>query len=178
MKKVLVVVDYQNDFVDGSLGFNQSENIAKEVYSLVAKSIKEKDLVVFTKDTHGSEYLQTREGRFLPVEHCIRGTKGHDLFGQLNVFEDLIDPNVIILEKDNFGSEKLCDAIEDAFSGAPEQIDFCGVVTNICVLSNVVLCMTRFKEAEIIVHEDATAALGDLQDKTLEVLKSLGVRVV
>ncbi|MEG1783158.1 MAG: isochorismatase family cysteine hydrolase [Oscillospiraceae bacterium] len=178
MKKVLVVVDYQNDFVDGSLGFNQSENISKEIYSLVAGSIKNKDLVIFTKDTHGQEYLDTREGQFLPVKHCIKGTDGHKLFGQLDIFEEMIDPNVIIIEKDNFGSEKLCDAIEEAFSGAPDEINFCGVVTNICVLSNVVLCMTRFKESQIIVHEDATAALGDMQDKSIAVLKGLGVKIV
>ena len=86
MSRVLVVVDYQNDFVDGSLGFNQSESIAGNIYSLVARSVKNGDLVVFTKDTHYEDYLNTREGRFLPVEHCIKGTKGHQLFGELKIF--------------------------------------------------------------------------------------------
>ena len=178
MKKVLVVVDYQNDFVSGSLGFNQSENISREIYSRVASHVKNKDLVIFTKDTHNKNYLSTREGRFLPVEHCIKGTDGHKLFGQLEVFEDTIDPNVVVLEKDTFGCDKLCDAIEEAFNGEPDVIEFCGVVTNICVLSNVIIAMTRFKEAEIIVHEDATAAIGNMQDYTLEVLKGLGVKIV
>ena len=87
MKKVLVVVDYQNDFVNGSLGFLQSENIATEIYSLVVKAARNKDLIIFTKDTHYENYLSTREGKFLPVEHCIKGTDGHRLYGELAVFE-------------------------------------------------------------------------------------------
>ncbi|MBQ8604417.1 MAG: cysteine hydrolase family protein [Oscillospiraceae bacterium] len=178
MKRVLVVVDYQKDFVDGSLGFLQSENIAPEIYSLVVKATRNKDLVVFTKDTHYENYLSTREGKFLPVKHCIKGTDGHRLYGELEAFEDVISPDVIIVEKETFGSDKLCNVIEEAFNGEPDVIEFCGVVTNICVLSNVVLCQTHFKNAEIIVHEDATAAVGNSQTYAIEVLKGLGVKVV
>ena len=178
MSRVLVVVDYQNDFVDGSLGFNQSESIAGNIYSLVARSVKNGDLVVFTKDTHYEDYLTTREGRFLPVEHCIKGTKGHQLFGELKIFEDEIRPNVIVLEKSDFGCDKLCEAIEDAFGGEPDQIEFCGVVTNICVISNIVLCQTHFKKAKLCLHLDACAALGDMQKHAVEVIKGLGVEIV
>ena len=178
MSKVLVVVDYQNDFVDGSLGFNQSENIAGNIYTLVVNALRNGDLVIFTKDTHGEDYLETREGRFLPVEHCIKGTKGHQLFGELKVFEEEIRPNVIVLEKGDFGCDKLCGAIEDAFGGAPDRIEFCGVVTNICVLSNIVLCQTYFKKAELALHLDACAALGDMQNHAVEVIKGLGVEII
>ena len=178
MKKALIVVDYQNDFVDGSLGFLQSENIAPEIYSLVLKAVREKDLVIFTKDTHYENYLSTREGKFLPVKHCIKGTDGHRRFGELAAFEDTINPNVIIVEKETFGSDKLCEIIEETFNGDPDVIEFCGVVTNICVLSNVVLCQTKFKNTEIVVHEDATAAVGNMQMHSLEVLKGLGVKIV
>ena len=178
MSKVLVVVDYQNDFVDGSLGFNQSENIAGNIYTLVVNALRNGDLVVFTKDTHGEDYLETREGRFLPVEHCIKGTKGHQLFGELKVFEEEIRPNVIVLEKGDFGCDKLCSAIEEAFGGAPDEIEFCGVVTNICVLSNVVLCQTHFKKAKLSLHLDACAAVGDMQHHAVEVIKGLGVEII
>jgi nicotinamidase-related amidase len=178
MSRVLVVVDYQNDFVDGSLGFNQSESIAGNIYSLVARSVKNGDLVIFTKDTHYEDYLKTREGRFLPVEHCIKGTKGHQLFGELKIFEDEIRPNVIVLEKSDFGCDKLCEAIEEAFGGEPDEIDFCGVVTNICVISNIVLCQTHFKKAKLSLHLDACAALGDMQKHAVEVIKGLGVEIV
>ena len=178
MRKVLVVVDYQNDFVDGSLGFNQSESIAGNIYTLVARSLKAGDLVVFTKDTHYEDYLSTREGVFLPVEHCIKGTKGHQLFGELKVFEDQINPNVLVLEKSDFGCDKLCDAIEEAFGGEPDQIEFCGVVTNICVISNIVLCQTHFKNARLGLHLDACAALGEMQKHAVEVIKGLGVEII
>ena len=178
MKRALIVVDYQKDFVDGSLGFLQSEAIATEIYPLVAKAVKNGDFVVFTKDTHYENYLETREGKFLPVVHCIKGTPGHALYGELAVFEETVHPNVVVLEKETFGSDKLRSVIEEAFSGEPAVIEFCGVVTNICVLSNVVMCQTHFKNAEIIVHEDATAALGDMQHHSIEVLKGLGVKVI
>lgn len=178
MKKALIVVDYQKDFVDGSLGFLAAENIADTIYSLVAKSMADKDFIVFTKDTHYENYMETREGKFLPVEHCIKGTAGHSLYGRLADFEDAVVPNVVVLEKETFGSDKLCETIEDAFSGEPDVIEFCGVVTNICVLSNVVLCQTHFKNARIIVHEDATAALGNMQTHAIEVLKGLGVEII
>ncbi len=178
MKKALIVVDYQNDFVDGSLGFLGAENIAGNIYNLVAKAVANKDFIVFTKDTHYENYLSTREGKFLPVPHCIKGTDGHRLYGQLADFEDVVTPNAVILEKETFGSDKLCDVIEDAFNGEPDVIEFCGVVTNICVISNVILCQTHFKNARIAVHEDATAALGDMQHHAIEVLKGLGVEII
>ncbi|MEG1895782.1 MAG: isochorismatase family cysteine hydrolase [Oscillospiraceae bacterium] len=177
MRKVLVVVDYQKDFVDGSLGFNQSESISGAIYSLVARYVKGGDLVIFTKDTHGENYLSTREGKFLPVPHCIKGTEGHKLFGDLGVFEEEIYPNVIVLEKDVFGCEQLCTVIEEAFCGEPDLIEFCGVVTNICVLSNVIICNTHFKNAEIAVFDDATAAIGTAQSHSLEIMKGLGITV-
>ena len=178
MSRVLVVVDYQNDFVDGSLGFNQSESIAGNIYALVARYIRNGDLVVFTKDTHGENYPETREGQFLPVKHCIKGTKGHLLFGELKIFEEEIRPNVIILEKSDFGCDKLCEAIEEAFGGEPDEIDFCGVVTNICVISNIVLCQTHFKKATLNLHLDACAAMGEMQKYAVEVIRGLGVNIV
>ena len=178
MKKALIVVDYQNDFVDGALGFLGAENIAEKVYNLVAKAMANKDFIVFTKDTHYENYMETREGKFLPVPHCIKGTHGHNLYGGLADFEDVVTPNAVIVEKETFGSDKLCETLEEAFNGEPDVIEFCGVVTNICVISNVILCQTHFKNAKIVVHEDATAALGDMQHHAIEVLKGLGVEIV
>lgn len=178
MKKALIVVDYQKDFVDGALGFLGAENIADKIYNLVAKAVANKDFIVFTKDTHYENYLETREGKFLPVPHCIKGTEGHGLYGRLADFEDVVSPNAVILEKETFGSDKLCSVLEEAFNGRPDVIEFCGVVTNICVISNVVLCQTHFKDAKIVVHEDATAALGKMQDYAIEVMKGLGVEII
>lgn len=100
------------------------------------------------------------------------------MFGNLNGFEDSVSPNIAIVEKETFGSDKLCSVIEKAFSGAPDVIEFCGVVTNICVLSNVILCLTHFKETKIVVHQNATAALGNMQELSIEILKGLGVEII
>ncbi len=183
MKRVLVVVDYQNDFVTGSLGFLQSENIQNKIYSLVMNSISKKDLIIFTKDTHDENYLHTREGENLPVLHCVKGTDGHKLFGKLEDFEDTITPNVVILEKDTFGSFDLINVIENQFLSEPDVIEFCGVVTNICVLSNIVIAMNKFKNAKIILHENASAAIetakdGNMHYHAIKVLESMGVEIV
>ncbi len=178
MKKVLVVIDYQNDFVSGSLGFNQSENIQKNIYALVANSVAKKDLIIFTKDTHYDDYLTTREGKNLPVVHCVKETHGHKLFGQLEVFETEKLDCVEIVEKETFGSEEMCDIIQKRCVDEPEVIEFCGVVTNICVLSNIVLAMTRFKNSKIVLHESACAAIGEAQQYALKILKDLGVEII
>ena len=175
MKKVLVVVDIQKDFVDGALG-------TKEAVAIIDNAVKkienfDGDIIV-TYDTHYENYMETREGKFLPVPHCIKGTPGHNLYGGLADFEDVVTPNAVIVEKETFGSDKLCETLEEAFNGEPDVIEFCGVVTNICVISNVILCQTHFKNSRIIVHEDATAALGDMQHHAIEVLKGLGVEIV
>ena len=175
MKKALVVVDYQNDFVDGALGFEDAEKIAGNIYALVEKAKEENDFIVFTKDTHYENYLETREGKFLPVPHCIKGSEGHGLFGKLAEYEN--DKDVTVVEKNTFGSVDLPEVLKNKFGGAPDVIEFCGVVTNICVISNVIICMSHFTDAEIIVHADATAALGDMQLHAIEVLKGLGVKV-
>lgn len=176
MKKALVVIDYQNDFVNGSLGFEQAEKISENIYSLVEKSLGDNDYIVFTKDTHYENYLETREGKFLPIKHCIKGTSGHDLFGKLKDFEK--NENINVIEKETFGSDKLCPDIEKHFNGAPDVIELCGIVTNICVLSNAVLCLTHFKDTKIVVHENATAALGDMQKYAIDILKGLGVEII
>ena len=175
MSRLLVVVDMQKDFIDGALGTKEAQaivpNVIKEINSFDGD-------VVFTFDTHSSIYLSTQEGKNLPVPHCIKGTDGHGLYGQLADFEDVVTPNTVILEKETFGSDRLCETIEEAFSGEPDVIEFCGVVTNICVISNVILCQTHFKNAKIVVHEDATAAVGDMQHHAIEVLKGLGVEII
>ncbi len=80
MKKLLVVIDYQNDFVNGALGFKKAEQLEEGIYNKVKEYLNAGDNVIFTYDTHTKEYLNTREGKNLPVSHCIINTKGHDLW--------------------------------------------------------------------------------------------------
>ena len=178
MKKLLVVIDYQNDFVNGALGFVKAENLENNIYNKVKSYLNEGHNVVFTYDTHSEEYLNTREGKSLPVPHCIINTKGHELYGKLSEFKE--NSNTIHINKYSFGispqeiirlSEKLGDNIE--------QIEFVGVVTNICVISNIVMFQSKYINSEIIVDASLCASFDKkLHEKALDVMEGLQVKVI
>lgn len=104
MKKILVVVDYQKDFVNGSLGFDKAVTLEKGIYQKIKQYKQNSDEIVFTFDTHNDNYLQTQEGRNLPVPHCLRNTEGWDLYGKI---ADLCDETSKRFEKITFGSLEL-----------------------------------------------------------------------
>ena len=104
MKRLLVVVDFQNDFVDGALGFSGAERLEGPIAEKIRAYYDAYDEVVFTFDTHRRDYLNTQEGRNLPVEHCIDGTPGHDLHGSV---AGLLDRATAVFDKPTFGSEGL-----------------------------------------------------------------------
>ena len=152
MKKLLVVVDYQNDFIDGALGFAGAEKLAP----LIAKKIAEVRAgggdVAFTLDTHGENYLETSEGKKLPVPHCIKGTDGHRLYPEIAA---LVSDGDIVLEKPVFGSAELFDLLRNSDY---TDIELCGLVTDICVISNAVLAKTALPEARVSVSKSLTAS--------------------
>ena len=84
MKKLLIVVDYQKDFVNGSLGFKEAEDLDEYLASLIDQYHQNKDDVIFTFDTHQNNYLETQEGKNLPIEHCIKNSDGWELYGKVN----------------------------------------------------------------------------------------------
>lgn len=132
MKKLLIVVDYQNDFVSGSLGFEAAKRIEDAVCEKIRAYQAAGDDVVYTLDTHGPSYAGTQEGRKLPVAHCLRGTTGWELYGKA---AELLR-GCPAFEKPVFGSAALFDWLRGReYAG----IELCGVVSNICVLSNAVL---------------------------------------
>ena len=135
MKKLLIVVDYQNDFVSGSLGFEAAKRIEDAVCEKIRAYQAAGDDVVYTLDTHGPSYADTQEGRKLPVAHCLRGTPGWELYGKA---ADLLR-GCPAFEKPVFGSADLFDWLRGRKYGS---IELCGVVSNICVLSNAVLART------------------------------------
>lgn len=177
-RKLLVVIDYQNDFVDGTLGFEKAKTLENSIYDKVKSYLENGDKVVFTYDTHYEEYLQTREGKNLPVAHCIKGTDGHKLYGKLNEFSDA--ENTFHYEKEGFGISptdmiRLAnDIVEDI-----KEIEIVGVVTNICVISNIVMFQSQYREADIIVDASLCASFDDtLHEKTLDVAEGLQVKVI
>lgn len=173
MKRCLIVVDYQNDFVSGSLGFDR----AAELDTRIAEKIKiyraNGGDILFTFDTHEQNYLQTREGRYLPVEHCIIGTSGHELYG--NVHKNRIETDRCFC-KTTFGSDELYEYLKTV---PYDCIELVGVVSNICVISNAVLAKTAQPETDIIVDAGCVASNDDaLNTAALNVMESLQIQVI
>ncbi|WP_300385911.1 isochorismatase family cysteine hydrolase [Clostridium sp.] len=178
MKKLLVVIDYQNDFVNGALGFEKAVKLEKPIYDKVNKYLENGDKVAFTYDTHYEEYLQTREGRNLPISHCIKGTNGHNLYGKINEFSTV--ENTFYYEKEGFGiSPRDMIRLAREIGEDIQEIEMVGVVTNICVISNIVMFQSEYRDANIIVDASLCASFDDnLHEKTLDVAEGLQVKVI
>lgn len=153
--KVLVVVDMQTDFVNGALGTAEAVEIVPYVVGRVVDGINRGERIFFTRDTHEENYMDTQEGRNLPVPHCIRGTDGWEIIPQLQ--EYTIDREIV--DKPTFGSETLAKRlVELDREEAIEKITFLGLCTDICVISNALLAKAFLPEVEIAV--DAACCAG------------------
>ena len=178
MKKLLVVVDYQKDFVNGALGFEKAETLEEGIYNKVKSNLKEGNKVLFTYDTHTEEYLNTREGKNLPIAHCIDNSDGHKLYGRLEEF--ISAENTLHYKKKSFGmSPEDIIEISNKIGDDIEEIEFVGVVTNICVISNVVAFQSKYINANIIVDSSLCASFVDeLHESALNVMESIHVKII
>ena len=173
MKKILVVVDMQNDFVDGALGSKEAVAILGSVVDKINNF--DGDLIA-TYDTHEEDYMQTREGKFLPVPHCIKGTDGWEL--NFAVENALSDKNCKRIEKETFGSVELVEYIRNNYDVNNIEMEFIGLCTDICVVSNVILIKANFPEMNVYV--DARCCAGVTHKKhmaALETMKSCQVEI-
>lgn len=173
MKKILVVVDYQNDFVTGSLGFEKAKALEDAIVRKIEQYKQKGDKVVFTFDTHEKNYMDTQEGKNLPVPHCIKNTEGWNLYGKL---AEYCNEAAACFEKPTFGSMKLANYLaENQF----DSVELVGVVSNICVISNAVLAKAALPEAEIIVDAACTASNDDsLNEKALDAMQGMQIKVI
>lgn len=178
MKKLLVVIDYQKDFVDGALGFKKAETLEDGIYNKVKKYLENDDKVLFTYDTHFENYLETREGKSLPVTHCYIDTEGHKLYGKLKEFVGTA--NTLHYNKSAFGiAPKDMLKIASDLGESPDEIELVGVVTNMCVISNVVTFQAQYINANLTVDGTLCASFDDsLHDKALDVIEALSVKVI
>ena len=145
MKNILVVVDMQKDFIDGALGTKEAEAIVDNV----ARTIKGFDgEIVFTRDTHYDNYMDTQEGKNLPVPHCIKGTDGWQIDKKLAAIIDA-DSGIKIFDKPTFGSVELAEYLKR--SGDIEKVTLIGLCTDICVISNALLIKAYLPETEVSV---------------------------
>ncbi len=174
-KKVFIVIDMQNDFITGSLGNKECQAIVEDLKAEIKKKREEGYEILFTQDTHGSEYLETQEGRNLPVTHCIRGSEGWEIIPELAEFVN--EDNVLC--KGSFGDVNIGPFVERAAGGVPEEIVMTGVCTDICVISNSMILKAYFPETPIKVmgnlcagvspesHQRALGAMGPCQIKVV-----------
>ena len=174
MGKYLFVIDYQKDFVDGALGFPGAEKLDGPI----AQKIRAygKGRVFFTRDTHFENYLSTREGRNLPVVHCIKGTDGWQVYGE--TAKALEETEAVAIDKLVFGMNVADPAVAEVLPETAEEIELVGLVSNICVVSNAVVLQSRYPEATIIVDAACTDSFDKtLHGKVLDVLEGFQVRV-
>lgn len=170
--KVLVVIDMQNDFIDGALGTPEACAI---VPAVVDKIRNFAGLVLATRDTHGTDYLNTQEGRNLPVEHCIKGTKGWELNPEISA---LIKEAPI--DKPTFGSCELGMRLKElAQHENIENITLIGVCTDICVISNAMIIKAFLPEVQVTVVKDCCAGVTpESHLRALEAMRSCQIEIV
>ena len=161
MKKVLIVIDMQNDFITGSLGTKEAQLIVPAVAERCRQAKAAGVDIIFTQDTHGADYMDTQEGRKLPVLHCVKGTSGWEICSALLPYAERT------IEKPAFGSVKLAEELCADY----DSFELCGLCTDICVISNAMLLKAFYPEKEVSViaglcagvtpesHENALSAM-------------------
>lgn len=183
-KKNLVIVDMQNDFVSGVLGGENQKVIVPNVVMLAKEFINEGCNIFYTLDSHTKDsYNLSREGKYLPVQHCIIGTEGHKLIPELEFITKV--PNAQAIYKlDSFGVWNLHQYFT-ASTGmnydpwGNYEFYFCGLVTNMCVLSTAMSFQNMFRRSDIYIYKDACASFDEnLHNKTLDIMKELQMIII
>ena len=192
--KVLIVVDMQKDFVDGSLGTKEAQAIVPLVAETIEEIAAPDTVVIFTKDTHPETYMSTLEGKNLPVPHCIKNTVGHSIVDEvfkayLNVIDTYADAyevypmteiNPITVEKPTFGSVELQNILFDINERmGVEEVTLMGLCTGICVMSNAILAKATLPEVPVNVVADCCACVTPESHKTaLEAMKLCQINII
>ena len=174
MRKILVVVDMQNDFIDGALGTKEAAAIVPNV----VKRIQEfEGDVLYTRDTHSDNYMETQEGRNLPVPHCIKGTPGWELCPDLKALRDA--DNSPVLDKVTFGAKDLPAYLEARYPGGLECVELIGLCTDICVISNAMVLKAFFPELPVSVTASCCAGVTpESHENALNAMKMCQIAVL
>jgi len=179
--KVLVVIDMQNDFINGSLGTPEAQAIVPNVEAKVREYANDPEAVIlYTRDTHYEDYMETFEGQHLPVPHCIESSPGWQIHS--SVFID--NGNVDIANKETFGYWDIAGMIRrSVFSHFEthdiDQIEICGLCTDICVISNALIIKSHYDDIPIIVDSSCCAGVTpEKHEAALEVMRSCQIEVI
>lgn len=173
MKKILIVVDMQNDFVGGAL----RNEMAMKIVPLVREKIEASradHVVIFTRDTHHANYMETEEGKNLPVPHCIEGTAGWQIIDEM---KDLADGADLVLDKETFGSSLLFAHLRQMQE--VEEVTLVGICTDICVISNALLAKAALPNAHVKVDARCTAGVTEeSHDNALAAMTACHIEVI
>ncbi|MDR1687621.1 MAG: cysteine hydrolase [Clostridiales bacterium] len=173
---ILIVVDMQNDFIDGSLGTAEARQILENVRRKIEKYKRENGRIIFTRDTHYDNYLETQEGRNLPVKHCIKDTGGWQISDKLST------EGALIWDKKSFGSPELAQFIKDEIGEGGYggyEIELVGLCTDICVISNALILKAFLPEVKLKVDSSCCAGVTNASHlNALEAMKMCQVNVV
>lgn len=177
-KKILIIVDMQNDFITGSLANKDAEAIVDPICKYLKKNKDKFSKVILTRDTHQTNYLETSEGKNLPIEHCIKGTNGWLLNDKIQNTLDTEKIDYLFIDKPTFGFKYWYGQPELAY---PEikNIEICGTCTDICVVSNALILKTQFPEKEVKVLSKLCAGLTpELHEAALKIMQSCQCKIV
>ena len=175
--KFLIVVDMQNDFIDGALGTREAMAIVAAAAERICACREAGDTLIATLDTHDEDYMKSQEGRNLPVPHCIRGTAGWQLRPEI---AEALGKDAIRVEKPTFGSVNLPEIIAEKLApGETPEFELLGLCTDICVVSNALILKAYFPEAPVCIHANCCAGVTPLKhEAALETLQSCQVAVM
>ncbi len=169
MSKYLIVIDVQKDFVDGALGTNEAVAIIPKVKEKIAEYKSKGDKIIFTRDTHTADYMNTNEGKHLPVEHCIKNTEGWEIYKELDT------ENALIIDKPSFGYTHWTKHIT---YNDNLELELIGLCTDICVVSNALILKALFPEATVTVDSAACAGVTpETHNYALETMKMCQVEI-
>ena len=173
MRKILIVIDMQNDFIDGARGTAEAVGIVEAVKEKI-RSYPAAD-VIATMDTHFDNYMQTQEGKYLPVPHCIRETAGWEIRPEI---ADLLK-EAKIYEKPTFGSTQLAADLKAAAEKEEIELELIGLCTDICVVSNALLLKAQMPEVKISVDASCCAGVTPVKhEAALETMRSCQIQVI
>ena len=165
MRKILIVIDMQNDFIDAALGTKEALSIVEAVKDKIRSCAPEN--VIATMDTHGENYMETQEGKYLPVPHCIKGSEGWKIRSDIAALLE----GAKIYEKPTFGSTALAEDLRELSKKEEIELELVGLCTDICVASNTLLLKAFMPEVKISV--DASCCAGVTPEKHLAALETM-----
>lgn len=176
MKRLLIVVDMQNDYIDGMLGSKPARAIVKNVVNKIKEYEDNGEDIVFTKDTHLDNYFLTKEGKYLPIRHCIKDTEGWEICPE--IVDNFDMKKYKIYEKFTFGSSDFAQDLIDGVYLRITDFELVGLTTDVCVISNALMIKTFLTEAEVWVDSACCAGSNaEGNERALEVMKSCQIHI-